>query len=260
MRLNYLTITTLFFSTLIATAATSATAKTPDIIDWSSEDGIIRLERSKHKVDFFLLANNFESQSNKLFCGPTSAVIVLNALRRGGEKVPQDQITFEKSYTEFLPDGFDPRFNAYTQNTFFSPAANKIKTKAQYCGQPIEGKADFGVQLRHFHQMLQSHGLHSQLRIVDNKADADSIKKEIIQNLQEKNDFVIVNYARKSLSQKGGGHISPLGAYDSKSNSFLVLDVNPNKAPWVWVNADDLISAMRTYDTVENRGYILVKE
>ena len=33
------------------------------------------------------------------------------------------------------------------------------------------------------------------------------------------------------------------------------MDVNPNRAPWVWVRSDDLIAAMRTFDTVENRGY-----
>ena len=60
--------------------------------------------------------------------------------------------------------------------------------------------------------------------------------------------------------QKGGGHISPLGAYDERSESFLIMDVNPNRAPWVWVRSEDLIAAMRTFDTVENRGYLLVSD
>ena len=33
-----------------------------------------------------------------------------------------------------------------------------------------------------------------------------------------------------------------------------------NQAPWAWVRSDDLISAMRTFDTVEKRGYVLVSE
>ncbi|HVJ63960.1 MAG TPA: hypothetical protein VM901_01760 [Bdellovibrionota bacterium] len=33
---------------------------------------------------------------------------------------------------------------------------------------------------------------------------------------------------------------------------------NPNKASWVWTPADALIKAMRTFDTVENRGYVLI--
>ena len=47
---------------------------------------------------------------------------------------------------------------------------------------------------------------------------------------------------------------------DERSDSFLIMDVNPNRAPWVWVRSDDLIAAMRTFDTVENRGYHLVSE
>jgi hypothetical protein len=51
-----------------------------------------------------------------------------------------------------------------------------------------------------------------------------------------------------------------LAAYDSLSDSFLVMDVNPNASPWVWVATKDLIAAMRTKDGAENRGYLLVKE
>ena len=47
---------------------------------------------------------------------------------------------------------------------------------------------------------------------------------------------------------------------DERSDSFLIMDVNPNRAPWVWVRSDELIAAMRTFDTVENRGYLLVSD
>jgi hypothetical protein len=70
----------------------------------------------------------------------------------------------------------------------------------------------------------------------------------------------VVNYFRPVLGQKGGGHISPLGAYDKASDSFLILDVNPNGHTWVWVPAPLLIKSMRTRDVVENRGYLLVRE
>lgn len=39
-----------------------------------------------------------------------------------------------------------------------------------------------------------------------------------------------------------------------------MLDVNPAHQPWVWVKVDDMIAAMRTKDTGENRGYVLVSE
>ena len=98
------------------------------------------------------------------------------------------------------------------------------------------------------------------VRVVDRKADGEAIRREIARNLATGDDYVLVNYARKALGQQGGGHISPLGAYDETSDSFLIMDVNPNRAPWVWVGAGDLIRAMRTFDTVENRGYLLISE
>lgn len=86
------------------------------------------------------------------------------------------------------------------------------------------------------------------------------VLEEIKTNLKTKDDYILVNYSRKSLGQKGGGHISPVAAYDQKSDSFLIMDVNPNKAPWVWLNSKDLIAAMNTFDTLENRGYLLIKD
>jgi Phytochelatin synthase len=61
-----------------------------------------------------------------------------------------------------------------------------------------------------------------------------------------------------AVGQRGGGHISPLGAYDAASDSFLVLDVNPASAGWVWMPTATLVQGMRTFDTVENRGYVVV--
>jgi hypothetical protein len=56
------------------------------------------------------------------------------------------------------------------------------------------------------------------------------------------------------------GHLSPVGAYDERSDSFLILDVNPSISHWGWVKADALLKAMRTLDTIENRGYLIVSE
>jgi hypothetical protein len=37
------------------------------------------------------------------------------------------------------------------------------------------------------------------------------------------------------------------------------MDVNPASAGWVWMPLATLVKGMRTLDTVENRGYILVQ-
>ncbi|HEY0093446.1 MAG TPA: phytochelatin synthase family protein [Archangium sp.] len=245
--------------------AKDATAPAPTaLVSFTEPESMKRLERSKHKVDFFHLANQFESQGNKAFCGPTSSVIVLNALRVNNEAIakPQDARLVLDEDRALIPSGFDPLFHRYTQNNFFDEASSKVKSRAQVFGQPADegGKKDAGIQLRQLQAMLAAKGLEVKLRIADDSLADATIKAELKDNLKTANDYVILNYFRPVLGQKGGGHISPLAAYDEASDSFLVMDVNPNGQAWVWVKADALIKSMRTPDTAENRGYLLVKE
>ena len=232
------------------------------LVEWESEESSVRLSRSAHKADFFRLSNHFISQDNKIFCGPVSSAIVLNALRLGKKKgLPQDTYSIAEDERAWLPKGFNPFLGKYTPNNVLT---DQTKTKIEVLGKPIEiqgaMKKDFGLQLRQLAQALSAHELEVRVRVVDDETNDDVIKRELAKNLAAPGDYVLVNYYRKTLGQKGGGHISPLGAYDETSDSFLIMDVNPNRAPWVWVNAADLINAMRTFDTVENRGYLLIAE
>ena len=208
------------------------------------------------------LSNHFVSQDNKIYCGPASSAIVLNALRLGKrEGLPQDRRPIAAADMSWLPTGFDPFLGKYTPNNVL---IDGTKTVAEVLGKPIEiegeWRRDFGLQLRQLGRVLRAHGLSVTVRVVDDGAASETLRDELARNLAARDDYVLVNYARKALGQTGGGHISPLGAYDRASDSFLVMDVNPNRAPWVWVGAGDLIAAMRTFDTVENRGYLLISE
>ena len=243
------------------------------IMDWGSAEGIRRLEESNYKADFFKLANHFESQHNKIFCGPTSAAIVLNSLRvrNGNIKIPEDRTLLNQSDLKYLTSKkWPPFFQRYTQNNVF---LHSPKSREQALGKIVldpqgkimtdkqgKYKKDWGFQLRQLAELFQEHGLNVKVAIVNQELDNSRIKNEIVENLRTPDDYVIVNYKRGVLNQPGGGHISPLGAYHKASDSFLVLDVTPNKADWVWVKAALLIQAMRTFDTLENRGYLLIKE
>ncbi len=254
-----------FFTSACSTAETIKKVDTSDIVNWGTTEGIHRLEESKYKIDFFKLANNFEGQTNKIFCGPTSAAIILNSLRirNKGLTLPQDKTLLSDSDLKYLPTGkWTPFYERYSQNNVFlqSPKSREFvlgKPLANGKGKPAK---DIGFQIRQLGELLMKHGLIITVRIVTQEADIRTIKKEIIENLRVANDYVIVNYKRSVLNQPGGGHISPLGAYHKASDSFLILDVTPNKADWVWVKAELLIRAMRTFDTIENRGYLLIRE
>lgn len=235
------------------------------LVSWGEDAGVIRLEESKYKKDFFKLANNFESQTNKLFCGPTSAAIVLNSLRirKAGFILPEDPSLLGKQDLHYLAvDKWSPVYKRYTQNNVFLKSP---KLRAQVLGKPqVNAKGlqvkDHGFQIHQLAQLFAAHGLDVKLRIVSDKLENQFIKNELVKNMGDPDDYVVVNYQRSQLQQQGGGHISPLGAYHKPTDSFLIMDVTPNKADWVWVKADLLIAAMRTFDTVENRGYLLLKE
>ena len=243
-------------------AANSADPRPTALVEWQSGESVERLSRSSHRTDFFPLSNHFISQDNSIFCGPVSSAILLNALRLGKkEGLPRDRSSIAEDEMAWLWKGADPFYGKYTPNNVLS---ERTKTRREVLGKPIliegEAKRDYGLQLRQLAQVLRSHGLKVVTRVVDDGADAGAVRREIAANLASRDDYVLVNYARRALGQEGGGHISPLGAYDEGTDSFLIMDVNPNRAPWVWVKADDLIAAMRTFDTVENRGYLLLSD
>jgi len=232
----------------------------PALVPFASDEGMARLARANAKADFALLANQFEAQYNGLFCGPTSAAIVLNAVRSRSADLPRDHSRLRKEDLRFLKAGADPIVPRHTQDSVIERGG---KTRAQVFGEPIttggQATRDLGYQLRQFDEMLRGNGLTTRFVVVEDSLSEPAIRTELVANLAHGGHFVIVNYRREAAGQTGGGHISPLGAYDAASDSFLVLDVNPAAAGWVWMPTATLIGAMRTFDTIENRGYVLVR-
>jgi hypothetical protein len=230
------------------------------LVAFTSDEGLARLARAQGKVDFPALANQFEAQSNIAFCGPTTVAIVLNAVRGRSQDLPRDRSRVRTEDLRYLPRGFDLTIPRFTQDNVISKGQ---KTRSQVLGEPVtvNGKQirDGGYQLRQLDELLRAHDLVTRLVVVDDKKPEEEIRTDWVANLERSGDYVIVNYRREDVGQRGGGHISPLGAYDGESDSVLVMDVNPASAGWVWMPTVTLIRGMRTFDTVENRGYILVQ-
>ena len=231
----------------------------PGLVAFASDEGLARLARASAKVDFALLANQFEAQLNAAFCGPTSAAIVLNTVRNRSADLPRDHGRLRPDDLRHLPAGADPIVPRYTQDNVIVPGD---KTRAQVLGEPVlingATRRDFGYQLRQFDQLLRANGLVTRAVVVDDRKPESEVRADLVANLSHAGDYVIVNYRREAVGQSGGGHISPLGAYDAASDSFLVMDVNPAAAGWVWMPTATLVKGMRTFDTLENRGYVLV--
>ena len=238
------------------TATEAAVGLTP----FASDEGMARLARAEAKANFPALANQFEAEYLGAFCGPASAAIVLNAAFEDSGDQPHDRSRFRPEDLKYLPPRLDPTLGRFTQDSVIEKAK---KTRAQVLGEPvtIDGKLrpDFGFQLRQLDEMLHANGLATKLVVVDDAMPEAQVRTDIVDALHQRGRYVIVAFQRKALGEPGFGHISPLGAYDKTSDSFLMLDVNPTTVDWMWVPAAAMVKAMRTFDTVENRGYVLIE-
>jgi hypothetical protein len=72
----------------------------------------------------------------------------------------------------------------------------------------------------------------------------------------------VANYSRKPIGQMGDGHISPVAAYDSKTDRVLILDVAKYKYPPVWITVTGLYVGMQSIDSGSGkpRGFVVVSK
>ena len=261
--MSWMTRTTTAFTASLMLLAGAAWA-TP--LDWASTEGVNRLSQSSNKQDLFTLAPQFEGQVNKVDCGVASAVIILNALRAGkdGVDIPLDTSVVSSEEQQYLPhkDGWSPFWNRYTQNIVLNAGP---KSRLEIFGKPMTegGSPRYGLSLAEETALLKQFKLDAQPYYVSSLVGEarTKAKQAIIDALATPNTFVIANIYRPALGQKGGGHFSPLGAYDEKSDSFLLMDVSNTHYSWVWIDSDELLKSMNTSDRDGGmyRGFIIVK-
>jgi Phytochelatin synthase len=207
------------------------------LIPFSSSEGEQLLVESKSRQDYFLLSNQFVTQVNQAYCGVASSVMVLNALGLPAPDAPQ----------------YKP-FKLFTQENFFDRAEVKRVVAPEVV-------AKRGMTLEQLGGLLTSHG--AKVRVYYGAdVDLDRFRSLLLMNLSERNNFAIVNYLRTSIGQERGGHISPIAAYNQRTDRFLILDVSRYKYPPVWVRAVDLWQAIRTTDSDsgKTRGFVLVSK
>ena len=221
---------------LWTTGLSAQTLPLPDnLTDLNSEQGEKFFFESGTQQSYFAVVDNFVTQKTQAYCGVASIVMVLNALHTPAPTTP-----------EYQP------YHTFTQDNVLDEHTDAIL--------PREVLARQGMTLDQLGALL---GLHPATVEVHHAEDGglDAFRASARDYLATKDHFVIVNYLRKAIRQERGGHISPLAAYDAKSDRFLILDVARYKYPPVWVTAADLFAAMNTTDSANNnktRGYVLV--
>lgn len=195
------------------------------LIDLSSTLGQQLLKESLSKSDYEALQTHFKPQIYRSYCGVASGVMSVNALQRSKEI----------NQADFF-DGRPPNTRS-AYRTFFG-----------------------GMTLGDFESLMASYSLQAK-RFHGSRITLDEFRKRVIDNLNNENDVLVINYARKSIGQKGGGHFSPVAAYHARTDQILVLDVAAHRYPPVWVKLARLWAAMDTKDSDSglSRGFVEIK-
>ena len=206
-----------------------------NLIDLNSVAGENLLIESEARKDYIPLSIQFVTQDNLAYCGVASIVMVLNVLDVPAPDTPQYR-----------------NFRIFTQENFF----NQHQTKQV---MPPEKVARMGMTLAELGNLLATYPVKATV-YYGSDVSLDQFRNLIVQNLSEANNFVLLNYLRRGIGQEGGGHISPIAAYDRDSDRFLILDVSRYKYPPVWVQVEELWKATNTIDSTsgKTRGFVLV--
>ena len=194
------------------------------------------LKPRTRRADYGALVQWYETQANLAYCGVASSVMVLNSLAVAAPKA----------------EGYGTnRFWTQT-NLFTGPASRSFVEAARVARE--------GMTLEQLHGLLTSVGARVQ-RYHGENLSLEQLRWLLRRGLIEGSDRLVANYDRRALGQTGGGHISPLAAYDPDHDRVLILDVARYRYPAVWVATPDLWRAIRSVDTSSgrSRGVLTIK-
>ncbi|MFB9127265.1 phytochelatin synthase [Paraburkholderia dipogonis] len=206
----------------------------PNLVALTQPAGQKRLTSATSNQSYWPLSQYFETQRNQAYCSVATSVMALNAL---GIRRPQSTLY--------------PDFPFFSQEDFFRGIdpqvanAAKVSQEGMTLDQLSTALKAFPVDVRKYHAADLSLGQFRDLvRATASHSDR----------------FVLLNFRRVEIGETGGGHWSPLAAYDSASDSALLLDVARYKYPAVWVPVAQLYAAALAVDSVSgiSRGIVII--
>jgi hypothetical protein len=206
----------------------------PNLIALTQPAGQQRLMATAHKQSYWPLSQYFETQRNQAYCSVATSVMALNAL---GIRRPES--------TQY------PDFRYFSQEDFFRNVDPQVANAAQVSkeGMTLDqlsaALSAFPVEVRKFHAGDLTLGQFRDL---------------IRDTTGHSNRFALLNFSRVEIGETGGGHWSPLAAYDAASDSALLLDVARYKYPAVWVPVTQLYAGAQAVDSVSglSRGIVII--
>jgi hypothetical protein len=169
-------------------------------------------------------------QQGQMLCCAASAVIVMNSVQ--------------------LEEG-------HTQDDLFVPETAHIITLDGFQnGQATLEKVAALIRVR---SGLTATAIHAGEG--PGEGDLAAFRRQVKENAANVGDYMMVNYSLMYLAGlgEGGGHCSPLAAYDEQEDLVLLLDPR-GRYRWAWLSLVSLYEAMNTIDEVSqaHRGWLTV--
>jgi len=198
--------------------------------------------------DFYHYQQGWEAQITQSYCAIATLAAVLDSLR-----------------DESTPFRFpvDPVYSPYlwaTQHTIIQIDAKDPHSCAQHA---LGGLANANAVVRiglglvmmpklancYLQGKDYDNGYVAEHYPADPSVSYHHLKEVVIDALQDPHSRIMLNYKRGGIGQDGGGHFSPLGAYNAQEDMFLIMDVAKYKHPPVWVKWENLLGGVTTKDT-----------
>jgi glutathione gamma-glutamylcysteinyltransferase len=198
--------------------------------------------RSKGLKVFFALIDQHSTQSEPAFCGLSTLLIALNTFAvdpRQTWKGPWRW--YDENLLNCCMDLEEVRKSGITLPAF------RCLAVCQGLDVAISYADDTGSSLQEFRTAVE--------RACGESESPDSGDNDKISHI------LVVSYTRKALGQTGTGHFSPIAAYDSVSDSVLILDTARFKYGSHWVKLPLIYEAMNPVDpdTGRSRGYVMLE-
>ena len=209
-------------------------SKAAEVIYFNQPESAELFASAQIKDDYWSLAHYFVSERYLTYCGIASSVMTLNSL---GIESPVAPLLYP--------------YQIFTEQNIFTEQALKIKAVSA-----IERE---GLTLAELSQLLSLYASDVQTKYAS-ESSVEEFREMALVTLKDPNKRLIINYLRTAAQQVGGGHISPIAAYDEASDRFLLLDVARYKYPPSWMTASDMFKAMLPTDVDKSRGYVVVSK
>ena len=206
-----------------------------DLFYINSPTGSERLLKSDYNRQYFAIASYVDTQELLTFCGISSMSATLNSLP-----------TMTRPITpELAPHPY------FTEESIFTEATTNIKSR--------DDVIKSGLTLEQVGLYLNVLGANPQIYYASDLTVVE-LRNLIKSSLGNRYQRIMVDFDRQTLNQLGSGHFSPIGAYDSRSDSILILDVAKYKYPPFWVKTSDLLASLKTIDSDsgKSRGVVQI--